>query len=318
MTARSPDKQPNHEGEKRPPAILVYSAAVAINLAWALSYPISKRVITECTPIALSFWRMIIGGTLLLVFVRRRDVPRSPRVADLAAIAFMGLVGFALATALQYLGTALTLAANVSLLIGLEPVVIVAMAALLLGEPFPWKSRFGLVLAVSGVVLVSVDPATLDLLSSQYLWGNILVLLSILGYASYTIVGKRLVHRWSASAMTAIPLLVGAVATVPVLALDSRGTRQLLITGASEAWGVAFIAIFATALAYAGWNWLLKWMPASRLSYSLYLQPLAGALFSYWLLGERLSPSYFLGATLVMGAIALGSSSDGNSKPLGQ
>jgi drug/metabolite transporter (DMT)-like permease len=291
----------------RPPRALLLAVAVAINMIWALSYPVSKLVMADLPVGALTCWRMAGAALLVAPFLRRHDMPARPKARDLGMLVMMGLVGFALPIVLQYMGTVRTTASNVSLIVGIETVVVVVMAAIALKEPIRGRTWGGLAAAVAGVGLISVDPTTLDLFSGRYATGNGLMLLSIMGFASYTIIGKPLTGRWSPMALTALPMVVGAVAVVPAYALlDPAGFARGLALSWQEGLGVFFITAIATALSYVAWNWILRWVSAGQLAYSLYVQPVAGALFSAWLLKEALTPLAAWGAALILVAMVLG------------
>lgn len=290
-----------------PPMWLMIACAIAINLAWAFSYPLSKVVLTDLSVEALSCWRVAGAAILLAPLLRRRDFPTVWSKRDLFALAMMGLVGLAGATWLQYAGTVLTTASNVSMIVATEAVMVVVLAALFLKEPMQRRTWAGLAAAVAGVALISVDPATLDLFSGRYWAGNLLMVTAIVGFASYTIFGKLLVGRWSAKAMTVLPIILAAVMILPLTYFTHPAAfeRGLALTS-TEAWGVFFIAGPATAVAYMVWNWVLRYVSATAMAYSLYVQPVAGALFSAWMLKETLAPTYWWGAALILLAMTLG------------
>lgn len=297
-----------------PPAWLLMALAAGVNLIWALTYPVSKLVMTEVSAGALSCWRLAGTVILLAPFLRRSEFPEKVTLRDVGLLSLMGLVGGAAAVVLQYLGTARSTASNVSVLVGTETMFAVLLAAIFLGERVGGRMVAGMAAAIAGVLLVSVDPATLDLLSSRYGLGNALMLASIFCYAVYTILGKVLGARWGPMALTVVPFVLASAVTVPYYALTEPAAmvRGLMLTW-QEGLGVLLIVGVGTALCYVCWNWLLRWMSASRLSYSLYLQPVAGALFSAWMLGEALTPTFMAGAGLILVAMALGA--EGDAKP---
>ncbi len=284
------------------------SLALLLNVGWAATYPLSKHVMNGVPPLALTGWRTLIAAVVLLPLLRRSHFPeRGTRPGDWLWLTAIGVVGFALPTALQYLGTVRTLAANVSLIIGLEPVAVALLASCVLAERMGPRMILSFILAFLGVCVISVDLRCVDLISKEHLSGNLLVLASILCYAFYTIGAKKLSPRWGSLPMTGISLALGAAVFVPGYALcDPEGFRLGLKLTAWQSVGIFIIAVPGTALGYVGWNWLLARMPLSELSRTLYIQPIAGALISRWALGEKLEPTFFLGAGLVLGAISLG------------
>lgn len=291
----------------RPHPWLLLGVAFLINVVWALSYPVSKLVMDGLPVGALTCWRLAGAAALLAPFVRRRDLPERPSPRDLAMLGLMGLFGFAAPIWLQYQGTVRTTGSNVSLIVGLETVMVVVMAAIALREPMRARTWGGLAAAVAGVGLISVDPTTLDLFAGRYALGNGLMLLSVVGFASYTILGKALAGRWSTMALTALPLAVAAIVTVPAFALaEPAAFARGLALSIHEGLGVFFITVVATAVSYIAWNWILRWVSAGQLAYSLYVQPVAGALFSAWLLKETLTPMTAWGAAFIVVAMVLG------------
>lgn len=297
---------PGAETPHQPPQWQMLGLAIGLNLLWAFSYPISKLLIGDLSHMALSCWR-IGGATLMLLpFLKREDIPSVFGWRDLLLLLIMGLIGCGGAIALQYAGTAHTTAANVSLLVGLETSIVVLLAAVFLGEAITRRDLLSLILAFFGVILLSVDPSSLDLLNSQHLKGNLLVLGSIFGYSAYTIAGKLLVGRWGATAVTVLPFALASLAFIPAFAwYDPPAWNRALALTSREILGVLFLAGVVTAMGYLGWNWLLRWMPAGKLAFFLYLQPPAGALFSIWLLGEPLNPTFILGGSIILIAMLL-------------
>ena len=281
--------------------------AVGLNLIWAIGYPYSKQVLEHITPLALTGWRTILAALFLLPFVRKSQWPKTGfRNRDWVMIALLGVVGCLISGVLQYLGTERTLSSNVAVLVGIEPVCVTLLAALFLSEPLTKRVGVASLLAFAGVVCVTVDPATLDLISSRYLLGNLLVLSAIFCYAGYTAIAKPLTDRYHSLLVTLLSFFFAAAAFVPIISwVETRGLLGILDLNSKDLFALGIIAIPGTAIGYAGWNWLLTKMSATELAFSLFVQPAAGAAASYWMLGDPLAPTFFVGAALILGAMGL-------------
>jgi drug/metabolite transporter (DMT)-like permease len=218
----------------------------------------------------------------------------------------MGLVGTVLATLFQYAGTARTSASNASVLVALEPVIIVIFSALILRERIGRITLISLVLALLGVLCITIDPKSLSLLANEFGRGNLLVLFSVACYSLYSIAGKSLTSRWSNQIITTFPVLISVLFLIPItLALEPEGIQGLRALTLGQ-WGIVlYLSLVATALTYLCWNWLLKHLSASFVSYSLYIQPIAGTFFSCLLLGERLTLPFFAGSGLIVLALLI-------------
>ena len=290
---------------RRPPPWFLVATAVVINVMWASCYPLTKMLLATLSPLALTVWRSAITAVVLVPLLKKSDFPaRWWRGRDLVLLSVMGLVGCALASILQYLGTSYTLSANVGLITSLEPLVTNVLAIAVLGERLGRRQLIGFALAMPGIYLISVGPGGLDMFSIRYLLGNFLILLAVVAYALYTIAAKPLVGRMGTRAITALPFLMTAAVCLPVLVLtDPAGFKRALMLTPVEVGQVVYISLFSTVIVYMLWNWLLCHISVSRLSYSIFVQPPAGALFSVLLLGESLSGQFYGGTILIIGAV---------------
>ncbi len=295
---------------KRPSTLILWTLAILINLGWAIAYPLSKNVIGAFPAMGLAMWRMAGGALILLPLIRRTDFPRSPSRKDLILLALMGVVGCALSTLLQFIATERTLASNISLIVALETIAAMFLAHFFLRERSSLQGWGGAIIAFAGVGLITINPESgesgLALLRSDHALGNGLMVLSVMCYATYTIIGKILAPRWGSGALTALPLLLSAILFVPVFLLtDPEGFSRAMHPTLPE-WGVIFlVGCLGAGFGFMIWNWLLNFMSASALSRTLYVQPVSGVIFSAWLLGETITPVMIAGGVMVVGGILL-------------
>jgi drug/metabolite transporter (DMT)-like permease len=73
-------------------------------------------------------------------------------------------------------------------------------------------------------------------------------------------------------------------------------------------WAFAVLAFQGVVVAFASyltWFWLLTRYLAARLSVFAFLTPLFGVLAGAWLLGETISSTFMIAATLVLAGIVL-------------
>src|SRR5712692_8746293 len=106
-------------------------------------------------PATLSLLRLLIGSLVLvpLALVQRQDGIRLSR-ADRWKIFWMGLIGFAAAFAFGNWGLAQSTATNAALLITVEPVALILLSPLVLGERLTRRESLGAALAVAGATVV--------------------------------------------------------------------------------------------------------------------------------------------------------------------
>jgi drug/metabolite transporter, DME family len=249
---------------------------------------------------AIGAARLIIGGAGLLAVLpmlggSRRAALRLWRTP-------LG-VGAALMTALYQLcffagveRAGVALATLVT--IGSGPVLVGLLSAAFLGERPTRGWWIATAVAVTGLALLSLDKAESPAVEMV---GLLLALGAGFGYASYTVMAKRMMVAGSPPAeVMAAAFGLGGALMVPVL----------LITGA--AWiasvpGLAvalWLGLATTTLAYVFFGRGLRLLPAGPAATLVLAEPLVAMLLGVLLLGELLGAGGWLGAAAV--AIGLG------------
>jgi drug/metabolite transporter (DMT)-like permease len=275
---------------------------LAANAVYGTSYVAVRLAVDDLGPVTLAFLRLAIGWLVLApVSLRPRDAP-SARVSrgDRWTLFWMGLVGFTLAMATSHWGLARSTATNGALLIAVEPLTMVALSPVLLGERLTRREAAGTLLALAGATVVVVDGVPgLTVTLAPHWRGDLLLLLSGVCYAAYSLMGRAVLARHSSIPVTARSLLWGVVTMAPlVLAewLTGRGpvwTRTGVVAG-------LYLAVVMTGLGYLVWNWALERIPAPRAAVFLNVQPLVGALLGVAWLGEAASVFTATGGALII------------------
>jgi drug/metabolite transporter (DMT)-like permease len=217
----------------------------------------------------------------------------------------MGVVGFAAAYALTNWGLVRSTATNGSLLIVVEPIAMLLLAPVVLGERLRPREAAGAALALGGAVLVVVNG--IPGLTSRvvpYWRGDLLLILSGVAFAAYSLIGRDVLARQSPLPVTMRSLAWGGAALLPLAAGEWLGGRRPVWT-ASAVIGVLYLGVVLTGLAYVVWNWALQRVAAARAAVSLNLQPVVGAALGVLLLGEALTPFAVAGGLAIAAGVWL-------------
>src|SRR5438876_10170048 len=278
-------------------------ALLGANLVYGTSYVAARLTLDGIPPAALALSRCVIGAALLLPLARRGPVFAPIAGADHARIAAMGVLGFGVAFALAHWGLVRSTAANAALLIIVEPLVIVALSPLTLGERLGRREALGGAVAVAGTVLVVLDgiPGVTVRLAPHWR-GDLVLVGSAIAFASYSLIGRGVLRRHASTPVTALSILWGAVALAPLAALEWWGGARPTWTAASVM-GMLYLGVIITALAYLVWNWALERVEAPRAAVFLTVQPVVGALLGVALLGESVTIFTAVGGAMIMAGV---------------
>src|SRR5262245_7813719 len=255
------------------------------NVLYGTSYVVARVTLESIPPAMLAFTRLALGAAALALFSRRQ--PAAPLSnADRRAIAWMGIVGFAGAYIGSNWGIAHSTATNGALLITVEPIAMILLSPWYLGERLSGRGAVGAALTIVGTVVLVVNgiPGLTERIVPHWA-GDLVLVLAGVAYASYSLLGRRVLERHAPLPVTTRSLVWGAAALLPVAAFEwAWGARPVWTEQALA--GAIYLAVVITALGYVVWNWALARVPAPRAAIFLNVQPIVGALLGPLLLGE--------------------------------
>jgi drug/metabolite transporter (DMT)-like permease len=279
--------------------------AFGLNLALGATYFGTKRALEGLPELSVVALRTIVAAFVLVPLTGLgplRTLFGGGRETWLPLLA-MGIGGYALPLALGSYGVAWSSATNAALLIGVEPISVMILGALVLGERLaPLRSvAIGLGL-VGATTIVANGIPFLGTRYAPHLLGDLVLVAHGAAWAIYTIAAKGLVGRHPSLVVTTAAIVVALPLLVALAALELPAIRLGPTLLPALAWAAA-LGLFASALGTLLWNRALEQMDASTLAGFVFLQPVAGVLLGTLVLGERTSPWALLGGALVFAGV---------------
>ena len=198
-----------------------YVVLLVSNLIFATGYSVSRIVLEDIGPATLAMARLTIGSLILVPWAWRGMVAAKLSREDHWRLALTGVVGFTLAFALGNWGLAHSTASNAALLITVEPAALILLSPLVLGERLSRREGLGAALAILGAAVIVVNgiPGVTQSLAPHWR-GDIVLILSGVAYAAYSLIARPVLLRHPALVVTAYSVLWGAAAMVPVAVLE--------------------------------------------------------------------------------------------------
>lgn len=251
-------------------------------------------------PLLIGAARMVIAAALLLP-AARLAAPLTIARADLGRCLLMGacMAAFQAAyfTAVVIAGIAVTALVAICS----APLMIAALAAVVLGERLTARIAMALGLGVAGTALLVAGPAGGLTAGLRLTGGVVLALAAGLAYALYVVTAKVSLARSAPLPLTALTFAAAALVTLPVLAWSDAPLGQV-----ARGWPwLLYLGGIATAGAYAAYALGLRRVPASVAGIVTLLEPLTATLLGVLAFGEPLGALGVLGALTLLGALAL-------------
>lgn len=281
---------------RRPdPGLLLLVAPVL----WGATFPAAKLGIEVAGIYPFMAWTRLIGFLTILAgipLVARGTVTWAGVRQALVPGALLGSFIFT-AYILQTEGLARTTATNAGFITGLYVVFTPLLALALFRTPAGLAAWVAVGLSVLGLGLLSV-PALDDLRLRP---GDLLVLGSAVLWAAHVVGVGRLAGRHPAAVLSLVQM--GAAASLHLLATAPGGPG---IAGASETWHLLVVTgVLGSGVAYTLQVMAQREVTAGRAVVILAGESVAAALFAGVWIGERLVLHQWVGAAIVLGAMAV-------------
>lgn len=264
----------------------------------------------EVGPTAVAFWRLALAAPVLaLWFWRTPRTPRTPALAEARPRSgpphslpwglWLGGAFFAGDLAVWHHSLHWTSVANSTLLTNLAPVWVTLIAWLVFHERISRIFVAGLVLTLSGAIVLMADSIRI---SARTLAGDGLAIVTSLFYAGYLLVLSRSRAHRSTAAVMFWTTSAAALCTLPIVLLAGEALWPTTLRDWQLLAGLAL-------LSHVGGQGLIAYgfahLPASFSSVSLLVQPVAAALFAWLLLSEPFGAQQAAGGAIVLAGILL-------------
>lgn len=274
------------------------TAAGITVVLWASAFVGIRAAGDELGPGPLTLARVGVAALVLGAFVAvrgdalppRRDVPR----LVLCGVLWLGAYNVLLNAAEQRID-----AGTAAMLISVGPVILAALAGVLLGEGYPRALVLGCGIALCGAVVIGLATSEGD--GSGGL-GAALCIAAAAAYAGGVIAQKPLLERTSALQITFLACATGAAACLP---FGPALVREAGDASAGALLWTLYLGVVPTAIGFTTWAFALKRTSAGRLGATTYAVPPIAILLGWVLLGETPPALALAGGLLCLAGVAV-------------
>jgi drug/metabolite transporter (DMT)-like permease len=269
-----------------------------VMLIWGGSFAITKNAMREVPPMLFAFLRFLTASVVLQLMVwTRRSKPADAAPIPFWPLFWMGLTGVGFFYIFFNYSLVYTSASMGALIQAFIPVFITLLAFFFLRERLNFAKIGSLVLSIAGVLVVTITSKA-DQSASDPVLGNTFMIISVLAWAIYTIISKKLADHDSLK-VTAYSTYIGTLLLMPSVLVELW--HHPLHSISAQSWlSVAYLGILASSVSYLLYNQALKYLPASVVGVFINLDPIIGAIISVIFLHEHLGTWQIAGSFLVL------------------
>ena len=188
----------------------------------------------------------------------------------------------------------------IAIVFGLSPIITGIFSTVLFKENIFNSLRLvGLISAVVGLMAVFIDSTHVDKYAA---WGIIAVLISTISHALGALLIKKINTSLSGMQSTYGGLLVAVPLFAIVMIIQSPAELELTL---SHWIAIIYLGVIATALGFSLYYFVLKNMPAIKVSMITLITPVTALALGTYFNNEVLTVSVVVGASLVLLGLAL-------------
>ncbi len=286
--------------KERGPWFVTLAAAL-----WAVDAPFRKLLTFNFSSTAIVLMEhILVSACVLPVFLSRLRELRNLRGRDWAAVVFVGVGGSALATILftqsfHYLNPTVAI-----LMQKLQPLIAIALAAVVLDEHPSGRFWGWAVVALAGAYLVSFPGITpLGFTWNASTHGAVLALGAAVLWGGSTVFGRVALARVSFQMMTSLRFLTAAL-VLPVIALANGSLHEVAAATAGDWFYVFMTAIIAGLVSLLIYYYGLRSTKASVATLCELAYPLTSTIVNWKVMGATLTPTQIAGGGILLFAIS--------------
>jgi drug/metabolite transporter (DMT)-like permease len=275
-------------------------------LCWAGNAIVGRLAAGHIPPVTLSFLRWSLAFLIILPFawkhlVRDWGAIRS-HLGTMIVLSITGIGGF---NTLQYWALEHTQALNTLLLQSAGPLFVAMWSLILLGVRLTLAQAGGIVLSLTGVLVILLHGDLTALGGIEFNKGDIIFTVALAIFGLYSVLSLKrpqisglsfVGFTFGCGAACLVPLLIWELLTRPVMQLDSTNLLTLF-----------YVAVFPSTLAYICFNRGVQLIGANRAAPFFHVVPVFGSAMAVVFLGERPQLFHIIGFALVLTGVFVAS-----------
>lgn len=283
-------------------SIRTYGGVVLAMIFWSFSFIWFKMANEEFRPITIVFIRLVISVAILTIYLLAKKKYMKIRKEDRKLFLMLAVFEPFLYFIGESFGLTYVSATVASVLISTIPVFATIGAWILFRERLKFINYAGIILSFIGVLVFIINR---DGSISFNTKGLMLLLLAVVSAVGYNLTLSRLVGTYSPVYIVNVQNVIGAVLFLPVFMIsDFNHFINSTITLRSFI-PIIELSVFASCGAFILFAWSVRNIGITKANVFTNFIPVFTAIFSFFLLGDKLSLQNIAGMVIVVAGLLM-------------
>lgn len=265
---------------------------------WGLQPVMMKILLMQYTTITVVVVRcfLMIICYFSLVYLNNSTI-KIPTKKQILILIFIGFCSIPLNNITQFEGLHYTTAFNCTLLGATVPAMVAILAYFILREHLSGIQWIGIVISFMGICYMLSHGNIDNLLNSKFNIGDILILISEIGWSLYIVFSRQVMQLLSPLQTSAWANLFGTLILLPYV--FNSGQFSLYYPSMNSVIALVYVVLFSGVMAGILWNVGVKYIGASKSAIFSNVTPVTGLIFGNLILNEAFGIDEIVGIVIV-------------------
>jgi drug/metabolite transporter (DMT)-like permease len=286
-------------------SILVYLKLLMTAVFWGGTFIAGRAISSTVGPFSAALMRFIIASACLLWLTKTTEgrFPRMKR-SQIVPVLLLGVSGIFAYNAFFFKGLQHIEASRASLIIANNPILIALFSAIFFKERLTPLKIVGILLSVSGAVVVITKGQILTIFQESVGMGELYIFGCVVSWVAYSLIGKIVLRRLSPLQSVTCAVLAGS-AMLLFPAYREGIVHQLPRYGWLEWGSFAYLGICGTVLGFVWYYQGIQAIGPTKAGLFINFVPVSAILLAFFLLDEPITSSLIFGGLLVSSGVYL-------------
>jgi drug/metabolite transporter (DMT)-like permease len=272
---------------------------------WGGTFIAGRTIAGHVGPFSAAFLRFFIASSLLIALAYRME-ENGLRVErrQIIPLVLLGLTGVFSYNMCFFKGLERIEAGRASLIIATNPVFISLLSSYFFRERLTLLKLAGILLSVSGAVVVISRGEVTTIWSGGLGWGEVFIFGCVLSWVAYSLIGKVALQGLSPLIAVTWSAIIGTCfLLLPVI---REGMLPALGGYRFADWAsISYLGVFGTVIGFVWYYQGIKSIGPSRASLFINFVPISAIVLAYLILSEPVTLSLAVGTVMVLAGVWL-------------
>ncbi|SMB81671.1 Threonine/homoserine efflux transporter RhtA [Desulfonispora thiosulfatigenes DSM 11270] len=266
---------------------------------WSGAFIAGKFSVQEFPVFSLTFYRFLFASMIIFLILIKTEQNWKIGREDLKTFLILAIIGMIGYHIFFFLALKYTSPVNASLIGAINPIITTILSFIFLKEVIKIKNVVAIVLSFSGVALIITNGKWQVLKSLSFNIGDLLMIIGVICWASYAILSKKALIKYSPLKVTSYAFLFCAILLIPMVILEKPWV-YIPDTSLNGWLSIFYMSFFASVIGYLIHQIAIKNIGPSRSSLYINLVPLFSMILAYFFLHESISIIKLIASLLII------------------